>query len=196
VRHEKETHLFFLIRCTRGKRDAGLFLRLEITDQEEVLMAGHSFHPGDTVIWLKNAGGDFVFPVLATVVRVTAKRVTITANDPDEKGEGMVTRHVHPANLQPHEQGTAGRAKRTVSLRQQAKKPEPAGDSFEARYPHIASWVQDGWIEMGRDDCDRSFVRALDIGGLVWEGDGPYASIDEALRALDAGIAAWLEEMS
>jgi hypothetical protein len=67
-------------------------------------------------------------------------------------------------------------------------------DSFAARYPNIASWVQDGWIEVGRDDCGRSFVRALDIGGLVWEGDGPYASLDEALRALDAGIAAWLEE--
>ena len=51
------------------------------------------------------------------------------------------------------------------------KKSQPAADSFEARYPHIVSWVQDGWIEMGRDDCARSFVRALDIGGLRM-GDG------------------------
>jgi hypothetical protein len=29
---------------------------------------------------------------------------------------------------------------------------------------------------------------------MVWEGDRHYASLDEALAALDAGIAAWLEE--
>jgi hypothetical protein len=36
----------------------------------------------------------------------------------------------------------------------------------------------------------------LDIAGMVWEGADEYASLEEALRALDAGIAAWLEEMS
>ena len=76
------------------------------------------------------------------------------------------------------------------------RESSPPADSFEARYPHIASWVQDGWIEMGHDDCGRSFVRALDMGGLAWEGEGPYANLEEALRALDAGIAAWLAEMS
>ncbi len=70
-----------------------------------------------------------------------------------------------------------------------------AADSFEARYPNIASWVQDGWIEIGHDDCGRPFLRAMDIGGQAWEGDGPYDSLDEALRALDTGIAEWLEEM-
>jgi hypothetical protein len=67
-------------------------------------------------------------------------------------------------------------------------------DTFAARYPHNADWVMDGWIEMGRDDFSRSFVRALDIGGLVWEGQAQYATMDEALQALDAGIAAWLQE--
>jgi hypothetical protein len=66
--------------------------------------------------------------------------------------------------------------------------------TFEACYPNIAKWVQDGWIEIGRDDCSRSFVRALDIGGLVWEGRVQYATLEEALQALDAGIAAWLKE--
>jgi hypothetical protein len=159
-------------------------------------MAGHSFRAGDTVIWLRHAGGGFVFPVEATVIAVTPKRVTITANDPDEKGEGVVTRHVNPASLQPKTaEGTRKQRRQAVAGRsQRSKNSQPAPDSFEARYPHIASWVQDGWIEMGRDDCSRSFVRALDIGGLVWEGDGPYGSIDDALRALEAGIGAWLEE--
>jgi hypothetical protein len=70
--------------------------------------------------------------------------------------------------------------------------PDPS--SVESRYPNIAAWVQDGWIEVGRDDYSTSFVRALDIGGMVFEGKSRYASLDEALRDLDAGIAAWLEE--
>lgn len=161
-------------------------------------MAEQVFRPGDEVIWLKDAGGGFVFPVLATVVAVTPKRVTVQADDPDETGEGTVTRHVSPTRLQPR---TPPPTKRRSSRRDTGGRPptqarRAPNDSFEARYPNIASWVQDGWIEMGRDDCGRSFVRALDIGGLVWEGDGPYAGTDEALRALDAGIAAWLEEMS
>jgi len=73
-------------------------------------------------------------------------------------------------------------------------KGKVSSESFEACYPHIARWVIGGWIEIGRDDCNRSFVRALDIGGLVWEGNAQYMTLDEALQALDAGIAAWLKE--
>jgi hypothetical protein len=54
------------------------------------------FRPGDTVIWWKGAGGGFVAPVLATVTAVTAKRVAIQAEDPDETGAGLVTRYVKP----------------------------------------------------------------------------------------------------
>jgi hypothetical protein len=75
------------------------------------------------------------------------------------------------------------------------QQPVPEPGSFTACYPNIAAWVQDGWIEIGRDDYSRSFVRALDIGGMVWEGADEYASLEEALRALDEGIAAWPEEM-
>ena len=143
----------------------------------------------------KNVGSGYAFPVVAKVVAVTAKRVTIQADDPDEKGEGIVTRHVNPSSLRPHNKKLPKRALQgSVSKAKHQKAPPPA-DSFEARYPNIASWVQDAWIEVGRDDCGRPFVRALDIGGLVWEGDGPYANLDEAFQALDAGIAAWLEEM-
>lgn len=67
--------------------------------------------------------------------------------------------------------------------------------SIEQMYPHVARWVKEqGWIEMGQDDFSHSFVRALDIGGMVWEGAPSYLSVDDALRALDAGIAAWLRE--
>jgi hypothetical protein len=160
-------------------------------------MAGHPFRPGDEVIWRKGAGG-FVFPVLAKVIAVTPKRVTITADDPDEKGEGVVTRHVRPTSLEPK----VKRASPPRRLRGRSggspsdKETSAAFETFEVRYPYISSWVQDGWIEIGRDDCGRPFLRAMDIGGLVWEGEGPYASMDEALQALEEGIAEWLEEHS
>ena len=70
------------------------------------------------------------------------------------------------------------------------KKPDP----FAALYPNVASWVQDGWVEIGRDDFSRSFVRVLDIGGLVWEGETEYPTVHAALTALDAAIAAWRDE--
>lgn len=161
-------------------------------------MSGHSFRAGDEVIWLKNAGGNFVYPVLAKVVAVTPKRVTITADDPDEKGEGMVTRHVHPSRLQPKmEKPLPRRTSRKVSRDSRSpNEAPPASDTFEARYPHIASWVRDGGIEIGHNDCGRPFLRAMDIGGVVWEGDERYKSMDQALRALDQGIAEWLEETS
>lgn len=42
--------------------------------------------------------------------------------------------------------------------------------AFERLYPHIARWVQaHGWLELGYDDYSRSFVRALEIRGMVWE---------------------------
>ena len=63
-------------------------------------------------------------------------------------------------------------------------------ESFEERYPNITAWVQDGWIELGQDDYSRSFVRVLDIGGMVWEGGERY----EALAEAEAAIAAWLEK--
>jgi hypothetical protein len=72
--------------------------------------------------------------------------------------------------------------------------PAPAPDALAARYPTLASWVQDGWVEIGYTDYTRSFVRAFDEGGMVWEGAARYPSLDAALSALDAGIAAWIEE--
>ncbi len=74
------------------------------------------------------------------------------------------------------------------------EQPAAAANSIEERYPHLAAWVQDGWVEIGRDDFSRSFVRALDVGGMVWEGEVEYRSLDEALQALDDGIAAWVRE--
>jgi hypothetical protein len=67
-------------------------------------------------------------------------------------------------------------------------------EAFEERYLNLAGWVQDGWIELGRDDYSRSFVRVLDEGGLVWEGKERYETVDEALFEADEAIAVLLEQ--
>ncbi len=66
---------------------------------------------------------------------------------------------------------------------------------FEQAYPSLARWVKThGWIEVGNDGFSRSFVRALDEGGLIWEGDSSEGSGDDALRAMEAAMAEWMRE--
>lgn len=65
---------------------------------------------------------------------------------------------------------------------------------FETTYPNIAYWVKShGWIEIGQDSWSRSFVRALDEGGMVWEGKPEYGTLDKALQALDTGLAKFMQ---
>jgi hypothetical protein len=67
--------------------------------------------------------------------------------------------------------------------------------SIDATYPTIARWVMEyGWIEMGQDEISQSFIRALDEGGMVWEGQEYYATLGDALQDLEAGLAAWMRE--
>jgi hypothetical protein len=67
--------------------------------------------------------------------------------------------------------------------------------SIDVTYPTIVRWVMEyGWIEIGHDDMSRSFVRALDEGGPAWEGQEDYATLDDALQDLEAGLAAWMRE--
>jgi hypothetical protein len=74
------------------------------------------------------------------------------------------------------------------------KKAKPAGPSAE-RYPHVARWCsQHGRVELGYDWQDELYARAIHEGGLAWGGEGPYATIDDALRALDDGIRGFVQE--
>jgi hypothetical protein len=67
--------------------------------------------------------------------------------------------------------------------------------SFEESYPNITHWVRlQGWIELGRDDYSPSLVRALDEGGMVWEGNAHLETVDEALEALESALAEWMEQ--
>ncbi len=70
-------------------------------------------------------------------------------------------------------------------------------DDFAHRYPNINRFIfERGWIEIGSDEYSRSFIRALDPGGLVWEGEQFYDSLDDALADLERGLAQWLKEMA
>jgi hypothetical protein len=42
-----------------------------------------------------------------------------------------------------------------------------------------------------RDECSRSLVRALDGGGMVWEGKEEYTTLDEALQAMEDALSEW-----
>jgi hypothetical protein len=67
--------------------------------------------------------------------------------------------------------------------------------SLDAIYPTIVRWVQEyGWIEIGQDEIRRSFIRALDDGGMVWEGRKSYPTLDAALQDLEVGLIAWMQE--
>jgi len=72
-------------------------------------------------------------------------------------------------------------------------------NSIEDTYPNIARWVNEheGWIEIGYDldSSLNSFIRALDSGGMLWQGKDSYGSLDEALQELDSALAQVLEEI-
>jgi hypothetical protein len=45
---------------------------------------------------------------------------------------------------------------------------------LDATYLTVARWVQEyGRMEIGQDEFSRSFIRALDDGGMAWEGQEP-----------------------
>ena len=66
--------------------------------------------------------------------------------------------------------------------------------TLENIYPNIAQWVQDNTIEVGVEYYKKGIVaRALDEGGVVWEGEG-FRDFESVMKALDKGIEAWCEE--
>ena len=68
---------------------------------------------------------------------------------------------------------------------------------FAHRYPNVNRFIfERDWIEIGADEYSRSLIRALDLGGLIWEGKAVYASLDEALTDLECGLAQRMKEMT
>lgn len=63
--------------------------------------------------------------------------------------------------------------------------------SFEKKYPNVADWVVDGWVEIGSCDWTKSFIRILDEGGMLWEGNTEYESVDDAFADAERVLVAW-----
>ena len=57
----------------------------------------------------------------------------------------------------------------TSEVDAQFERPDRAPSApLDDAYPQLASWVfERGWIEIGSDENTRSFIRVLDIGGMV-----------------------------
>ena len=68
--------------------------------------------------------------------------------------------------------------------------------SLEVLYLNTSYFVDAiGWIEMGRDDDSplTSFIRALDVDGMVWEGKDDCDSLDEAFQDVERAITEWMQ---
>jgi hypothetical protein len=69
--------------------------------------------------------------------------------------------------------------------------------SFEEVDPNIAHFVDTiGYITIGQDDDSSltSFIRAIDPGGMVWEGKDTYKTLDAAFQDLEQGLERWMGE--
>ena len=129
-----------------------------------------------------------VMEIIWRRVEVTARDVPYTTDDsraePASHGPGAVfqlragvqypmTRQAKASNPCKNQQPSAGKNTKAANARL----------PFEHAYPTIAQWIEaHGWIELGHDDYGRSMVRAFEIGGMVWEGNIKYPSLDELLR--------------
>ena len=88
--------------------------------------------------------------------------------------------------------GAEGTGAVTITATGEDRHPSSAG-FFEANYPTITEWVTThGWIEIGQDHDSRSMVRALDEGGMVWEGSTQYATLDTLLADLEMHLKEWI----
>ncbi len=81
------------------------------------------------------------------------------------------------------------------SLRKLGAEPSSSVSRIvESSFPTVSKWVQHGgWIEIGEQQGFGFVVRALDEGGLTFE-ETKASSLDEAMIALERGIAKWLVE--
>ncbi|MGI4802991.1 MAG: SWIM zinc finger family protein [Janthinobacterium lividum] len=92
----------------------------------------------------------------------------------------------HAVALGLHLIGAPPTAKRTIKSR------KVVPDDFTERYPNIAGWIKDGWIEIGRDGHSTSTIRVLDEGGLIWEGGTRHRSMDKILQEAEDAISDWM----
>ncbi|MEI7701078.1 MAG: hypothetical protein WCK86_14865 [Planctomycetia bacterium] len=80
-------------------------------------------------------------------------------------------------------------------LRKDRPTEEATSGDIENSHPAIAQWVQGcGWIEIGDQEGLGFTVRALDLGGVVFE-DTECRSLTEAMASLEFGLAVAMKEL-
>lgn len=67
-------------------------------------------------------------------------------------------------------------------------------DDLEKRFPAIAAWIQDGWIEIGVQEWTRSSALANDCGGMVYEETKRDMTLTECLESLERGLREYMKE--
>lgn len=88
---------------------------------------------------------------------------------------------------------TPRKSRKVVAPPSPRRAPRLAPTAVAAAYPTIARGVDEcGWIEIGYSEGSTGFIRALDIGGLIWEGEDTYMSLDLAMASLDTKLARWM----
>src|SRR5206468_278211 len=76
-----------------------------------------------------------------------------------------------------------------LSRRHSHLMPKTKAKIVAETYPCVARWLEaHGTVEFGYCPHTRSFVRALDEGGMIWSGRRSYRSFDAALADCEAGI--------
>lgn len=67
--------------------------------------------------------------------------------------------------------------------------------NLDQKYPNIANWTGSGCIEIGCcDEYTDTTARVVDEGGVVWETNDDFPTLEAALDAIEKGIADWLGE--
>jgi hypothetical protein len=119
-----------------------------------------TFKPGDRVVWWKQTpGGDYVFPILSTVLAVTAKRIKIEAEDED----GKVIRHVLPRSIEHHlSPSDSGRKSSQGSKAGRSKRPEKEPNTAQSKRPapSLVRWDRAATPEK---DEDREYRITMEI---------------------------------
>ncbi|MFT3773313.1 MAG: hypothetical protein QM820_48660 [Minicystis sp.] len=103
------------------------------------------------------------------------------------------SRHARERPLGASPAPTPRKSRKAVAQPSPRKAPRPAPSPVATTYPAITRWVNEcGWIEIGYSEGSTGFIRALDTGGMIWEGKDTYTSLDAAMAALDKKLAQWM----
>lgn len=65
---------------------------------------------------------------------------------------------------------------------------------LEEKYPFIASWIRDGQIQVGQFESWEPMAVVIDAGGIIWQVDEEFASLDELFDQMELVIGLWCRQ--